>query len=102
MYKGFINGSMIGYLTMIITTSALAFKAKYTDNTHVIYIGNFLSITISYYFINSIDLLGWSGYFKPLSPYQFLILGSLLNLIPQLFAVKQAIKLKSRNVRRDI
>lgn len=102
MHQDFTNGSMIGYLIMIIITSILAFIAKYTDNTHVIVIGNFLSVIISYYFINSVDVIGWDGYFKPLRPQQLLILVSLLNLIPQLIAVKLAIKLKSDNINRDI
>lgn len=90
MYKDFTDGSMIGYLIMIIITSTIAFWSKYFSNIFVLITGNILSVIISYSFISNIVDEQWSTYFKPLVPYQLLILVSLLNLIPQLLAVKFA------------
>lgn len=92
MYKDFTDHSMIGYLLMIIITSSVAFWSKYFNKIFIFFIGNILSAIISYYFISNTFCEQWNIYFKPLIPYQLLILVSLLNLIPQLFALKLAVK----------
>ncbi|MBU3103996.1 hypothetical protein [Clostridium gasigenes] len=96
IYTDFTNGSIIGYLIMIIITSIIAFEVKCFNNVFVLIIGNILSAIISYFFICNIINEQWNTYFKPLMPYQLLILVSLLNLIPQLFAIKLAGKYKER------
>ena len=91
MHQDFANGSMLGYLIMIVVTSLLAFLGKLFSNSIFLIIGNILSVIISFYFIS--EMTGnerWGGYFKPLAPYQLLILVSLLNLIPQFFTIKLA------------
>lgn len=89
---------MSGYLTMIVGTSILAFLGKYFNNTIPLIIGNTASAIISLYFLYKIEITlgtGWDGgYFKPLTPYQLLILVSFLNLIPQFFAMQLAKKVK--------
>ena len=91
MYQDFTNRSMLGYFIMVVVTSLLAFFSQLIHNLVSIIIGNFISGIISFYFIS--EMSGneqWSGYFKPLTPYQLLILVSILNLIPQLLAIRLA------------
>lgn len=95
MQQDFANRSMLGYLFMVIVTSLIAFFGKLFSNSISLIIGNILSVIISFYFIS--EMTGnerWDGYFKPLTPYQLLILVSFLNLIPQLFALKLANRYK--------
>ncbi len=97
MHQDFANRSMLGYLIMIIVTSLLAFFGKLFNNSISLIIGNILSVIISFYFIS--EMTGnerWGGYFKPLTPYQLLILVSFLNLIPQFFAMKLAKRNKNK------
>ncbi|WP_240611956.1 hypothetical protein [Planococcus halotolerans] len=95
MYQDFADGLMLGYLLMIAATSLLAFFSKLFSNSLPVIIGNMLSIIVSFYFINNMaGSEGWGWYFKPLSPIQLLITVSLLNLIPQFFAMKFANKYK--------
>ena len=97
MHQDFVNGSMSGYLIMIVVTSLLAFLGKRFSNLTFLIIGNILSVIISFYFIS--EMTGnerWGGYFKPLSPYQLLILVSFLNFIPQFLAIMIADKRKNK------
>ena len=97
MHQDFANGSMLGYLIMIVVTSLLAFLGKLFSNSIFLIIGNIISVIISFYFIS--DMTGnerWGAYFKPLTPYQLLILVSFLNLIPQFFAIKLAKRHKNK------
>ncbi|WP_269915691.1 hypothetical protein [Psychrobacillus psychrodurans] len=97
MYQDFSNRSMLGYLFMIVATSLFAFFGKLFSNSISLIIGNILSVIISFYFIS--EMTGnerWGGYFKPLTPYQLLILISFLNSIPQFFALKLANRHKKR------
>lgn len=98
MHQDFANRSMLGYLIMIVVTSLLAFFGKLVSNSSIfLIIGNILSVIISFYFIS--EMTGnerWGGYFKPLTPYQLLILVSFLNLIPQFFAIKLANRNKNK------
>ncbi|WP_419962310.1 hypothetical protein [Psychrobacillus sp. BM2] len=98
MHLDFANRSMLGYLFMIIVTSLLAFFGKLFSKSISLIIGNILSVIISFYFIS--EMTGnerWGGYFKPLTPYQLLILVSFLNLIPQFFALMLANRYKKGN-----
>lgn len=95
MHQDFENSLMLGYLMMIIVTSLLAFLSNIFSNSIFAIIGNMLSLIISFYFIS--EMSGnerWDVYFKPLTPYKFLIIVSILNLIPQFFAMKFAEKYK--------
>ena len=93
MHQDFINHSMIGYLIMIVGTTLLAFFGKLFSNSIFFIIGNIISLIVSFYFISDMTSNEqWSVYFKPLTPYQLLIFVSILNLIPQLFAMKFAKK----------
>ncbi len=87
MYQDFANGSMIGYVIMLIGTSILAFFSKLFSNTIPFIIGNILSVIISFYFLYKMEIelgVSWHlGYFKPFTPYQLLLLVSFLNVIPQ-------------------
>jgi len=97
MQQDFANGSMLGYLCMIVVTSLLAFVGKLFSKSIFLIIGNILSLIISFYFIR--EMTGnerWDGYFKPLTPYQLLILVSFLNLIPQFFALRLANRHKNK------
>lgn len=97
MYQDFANRLMHGYLIMIVVTSLLAFFGKFSSHELAIIIGNLLSIIISYYFISGMtENERWGGYFMPLTPYQLLILVSILNVIPQFFAMKLANRYKNR------
>lgn len=91
MYEDFANGSMIGYVIMIVGTSILAYVSKLFSNTIPFIIGNVLSIIISYYFLYKMEIefgISWHrGYFKPFTPYQLLLLVSFLNVIPQFFVM---------------
>ncbi|WP_233569653.1 hypothetical protein [Planomicrobium sp. Y74] len=80
---------------MMAATSLLAFLSKLFSNSLPVIIGNMLSVIISCYFINNMaGSDGWGWYFTPLNPIQLLITVSLLNLIPQFFAMKFANKYK--------
>ena len=95
MHQDFANRSMLGYFTMIVVTSLLAFFCRYSSNSIPFIIGNILSFITSFYFIS--EMTGnerWGGYFKPLTSYQLLILVSILNLIPQFLAFKLVKKYK--------
>lgn len=97
MHQDFANGSMLGYLIMIVATSLLAFFGKLYSNSIPLIFGNLVSGIISFYFIS--EMAGnerWGGYFKPLTPYQLLIFVTFLNLIPQFFTKKLAVKYKNR------
>lgn len=99
MYQDFANGSMRGYVVMIVVTVFLAYFGKAFSHTLFLIIGNLLSVIISFYFIS--EMAGnerWEGYFKPISPYQLLILVSLLNLIPQFFAIKATKNHKNKEI----
>ncbi|SDN15459.1 hypothetical protein SAMN05518871_103451 [Psychrobacillus sp. OK028] len=98
MHQDFANRSMHGYLTMIVVTSLLAFFGKLFSNSIPLIIGNILSVIISFYFISEMTVNErWGGYFKPLTPYQLLILVSFFNLIPQFFSLKLANRYKKGN-----
>lgn len=91
MHQDFANGSMLGYLMMILVTSLLAFLSKMVRHPVLFIIGNIISGAVSLFFINK--MAGnerWDGYFKPLSPNQLFILVSFINFIPQLLAMKLA------------
>ncbi|WP_203362937.1 hypothetical protein [Bacillus sp. REN10] len=95
MYKDFADGSMIGYVLMILVTSILAFIGQYSHHTMAVFIGNLVSAVVSYYFIT--QMAGndrWGGYFKPLAPVHLLVLVSVLNIIPQRMAMNLAKKYK--------
>ncbi|MFD2117549.1 hypothetical protein ACFSTH_13010 [Paenibacillus yanchengensis] len=82
---------------MIIITSVLAYSSKLFSNTIFLVIGNILSLVISFYFVS--EMAGnerWMVYFNPLSPYQLLIVGSILNLIPQFIVTKVVNKYKRK------
>jgi len=72
MHQDFANGSILGYLIMIVGTSVLAFFSKFFTNTIPIIIGNIASVIISFYFLYKTEIelgVGWDrGYFKPLTP----------------------------------
>ncbi|MFJ3387704.1 hypothetical protein [Lysinibacillus sp. NPDC086135] len=94
MYQDFANRSMLCYLLMIVVTSLLAFLGKFLCNSIPFIIGNIVSAVMSFYFIGRMEDtlgIGWdSGYFKPFSPSQLLVIVSILILIPQFFAMKLA------------
>ncbi|MNW29114.1 hypothetical protein D3C74_59590 [compost metagenome] len=98
MYQDFSNHTMLGYLIAVVVTSILALLGKLNSTSKsiiFIIIGNILSLIISFHLIS--EMSGnerWGSYFKPLSPYQFLIFVSLLNLVPQLLVMKLAGKYK--------
>ncbi|MFJ6414674.1 hypothetical protein ACIQLG_17985 [Terribacillus saccharophilus] len=98
MYQDFANRSMLGYLLMLMATLLLAFLGKLFSSSIYLIIGNIISVIISFYFINEMSWNEeWGGYFKPLTPNQLLIFASVLFLIPQLFAMRLAKKLKDRD-----
>ena len=97
MYQDYVDGSMLGYLMMIIATSLLAFLSRLFSNSIYFITGNIVSLVVSFYFIGEMGKReDWGYYFKPLSPYQLLILVSFLNLIPQFFAMKLAKMVKKK------
>ncbi|PAE06649.1 hypothetical protein CHI12_15180 [Terribacillus saccharophilus] len=97
MYQDFANRSMLGYLLMLMATLLLAFLGKLFSSSIYLIIGNIISVIISFYFINEMSWNEeWGGYFKPLTPNQLLIFASVLFLVPQLFAMRLAKKLKDR------
>ncbi|MEC0090117.1 hypothetical protein [Paenibacillus macquariensis] len=88
MYKDFSNGSMIGYLLMLIVVSMVAFFATFIISVTSLIIGNIVSTVLSYYFIHNMTAnVLWGSYFSPLMPSQLFILVSILMLIPQLIAI---------------
>jgi len=88
MYKDFSNGSMIGYLLMLIIVSMVAFFTTFIITVNSLIIGNIVSAVLSYYFIhNMTSNVLWGSYFSPLMPSQLFILVSILMLIPQLIAI---------------
>ncbi|PAD95652.1 hypothetical protein [Terribacillus saccharophilus] len=98
MYQDFANRSMLGYLLMLMATLLLAFLGKLFSSSIYLIIGNIISVIISFYFINEMSWNEeWGGYFKPLTPNQLLIFASVLFLVPQLFAMRLAKKLKDRD-----
>lgn len=100
MYLDFANSSMLGYLIMIVGTSILAFFGKFFCNTIPFIIGNIVSVIISFYFLNMLEVklgVDWDGgYFTLIIPYQLLLLVSFLNLIPQVFVMKLANRYKKK------
>lgn len=98
IYTDFTKDSMMGYLIMAIATSIIAFIGKYSNNVLALIIGNILSVIVSYYFLGNIITDDLRMYIKVTTPHTFLIWHSLLNLIPQLFAMRSADKYKKRKI----
>ena len=104
MYQDFSNSSMFAYLVLIIGMSALAFFNHFYQNNskHKAYfvIGNLLSFIVSFCLLFRLDTTlgtGWDyGYFKPLTPYQLLLLITILSLAPQMLSMKMADRLKNK------
>ena len=93
MLQDFANGSMLGYLIMIVVTSLLAYFGKLYKSSILVIVGNILSMGVSFYCISGMNgNERWGGYFKPLAPYQLLVLVSFLNVFPQLIAMRLARK----------
>lgn len=96
--QDFNDSSMTGYLLMIIATTIIAFFGSLTNNTIAVFIGNIGSVIISFYFNSKmINIDSWDGYFKPIGSIRFLVVVSVVNLIPQLVAINFA---KSLNKKR--
>jgi len=91
LYQDFANRTLLGYFIMIAATLLLSFLgARYSRPIFPV-IGNVLSAITSYYFINAVSgNERWDSYFKPLSSCQYFILISVLNIIPQLLAMRWA------------
>lgn len=91
MLQDFNNGTMLGYLLMVIATPLLAVAGKRHAGTWLPVIGNLLSAFVSYFFISQMagDVV-WDAYYKPLSPVQLFLFVSVLSIIPQWVAVKWA------------
>src|SRR5690625_4534178 len=88
MYQDFEYGSLFGYLIIIVGISILAFFFKIYCKLSLLIFGNIATGLISFYFVYTYGI-GWDvGYFKPLTPYQLLLLVSVLNLIPQFLVMK--------------
>src|SRR5690625_1476324 len=88
MYQDFEYGSLFGYLIMIVGTSILAFFVNISGKPILFIIVNIATGLISLYFVYTYGI-GWDEvYFKPLTPYQLLLLVSVLNLIPQFLVMK--------------
>ncbi|MGY3714716.1 hypothetical protein ACWE42_04230 [Sutcliffiella cohnii] len=95
MRQDFTNGSMLGYILMIALSSILAFFSRLNKSIITFIVGNILSTIISFYFVG--QMAGnerWYSYFKPLTPYQLLLIVTILNLIPQMVAMMVARKLR--------
>lgn len=94
MHQDYSHESLIGYIIMVVGMSFLALCSKYFSNIMPFIIGNLVSVIMSFYFLYRLEVTAgpiWSdGYFKPLTPHQLLLFISLLNLIPQYFAMKLA------------
>lgn len=91
MHQDFSNGSMMGYIIMIVAVSLLAYFGRRFSHVSFLFIGNLLSAIVSFVLIG--EMLGnqrWGVYFTPLTPYQLFILISVLQVIPQFMAVKLA------------
>lgn len=97
MYLDYVKGSMIGYLLMVAVTCMLSFAARLNHTIVSIFIGNLLTIIVSYYFVAQMERIGdWGYYFAPLSPATLLVVVSLLNFVPQFVSVVLADKYKKR------
>lgn len=103
MYQDFTDRIMLNYLIMIAATSTFAFIGTLYSNYIPIILGNSVSGLISFYFIlkweNNAqyeEMARWGSYFVPFSPNELLVFVSVLNLIPQLFTMNLAKKMKNR------
>jgi hypothetical protein len=90
MYQDLKNSSMVGYLIMIVSTTLISFLGSFFINAIALIIGNIVSAMVSLYLINKMGVDWGVGYFKPFSPIQLLGVVSVLNLVPQIFAVALA------------
>ncbi|MCP8970080.1 hypothetical protein [Ectobacillus ponti] len=96
MYQDFQHRSMLGYLLMVTATPLFAFCGTFFGNTKIPIAGNLLSAASSLYWISRMmGVVGWDGFFKPLTPQLLLAAVSVLNLLPQLLAIKLARGLNS-------
>ncbi|WP_230199460.1 hypothetical protein [Bacillus ndiopicus] len=74
---------------MIVATALFAGLSKKYSHISIIFIGNIVSLVVSYFFIGTMaENVRWDGYFKPLTANKFLILIGILNIIPQLVVIK--------------
>ncbi|MFS0749415.1 hypothetical protein [Oceanobacillus sp. 1P07AA] len=97
MYTDFQSNLIVGYLIMVVSTAILAFINTFFRNSFIIILGNILSLMFSLYFTSQLaDNDHWTGYFKPFWPYQLVILVTVLNLIPQLIAMKLSSNFKKK------
>lgn len=95
MYQDFFNQSIMGYVTMVLMTTLLAFVGKRSGHILIPIAGNVLSFVISYYMIGLLsDNYIWNVYFKPLTPFGLLVLISVLNLLLQFLAIRLVDRLR--------
>lgn len=88
MYIDFRFGSLAGYLMMLIIPALLAFNLQRLSKPYLVFLGNIVSIIISWVFLfNMSGNSGWGIYFKPFTPIVMLTLISILQLIPQLIVM---------------
>ncbi|WP_316569403.1 hypothetical protein [Neobacillus sp. YIM B06451] len=93
MYQDYKDGSMLGYLLLILGPAILAFISKLKGYPFLILIGNLLSAGVSFYFSNQMAGVDrWGYYFKPFTANSLLLTVSLISLIPQVIAVLLAWK----------
>ncbi|MEK4522508.1 hypothetical protein MKX96_12870 [Psychrobacillus sp. FSL W7-1493] len=89
MYLDYMKGSLLGYLLMIIVTSALAYICKAFLLVRILIIGNILSAICSLYFIHMMDIKeDWGYFFKPFRQTTLFFIIFLLNCIPQWFVIR--------------
>ncbi|MGE7918357.1 hypothetical protein ACQKM9_05320 [Viridibacillus sp. NPDC093762] len=99
MSQDYNESSMNGYLLLLVISIILAFFGGMTNNSRTVFIGNAVSFFISYYFNSKmINIDSWDGYFKPIGSIRLLVVVSVLNLIPQLMAIKFAKSLNKKRI----
>lgn len=61
MYLDYTQRSMLGYLVMILVYIFLACIRKLNNNKYIIFLGNFISFSLSYLLANRVPGCVWGG-----------------------------------------
>ena len=84
MYTDVTNGSMVMYAVMVAAMGLLCWGAIKLKSLFTLLAGNVLSCTVSLLCVMCFQTAAWTGYFKPLTAIQLVVVISIIALVIQL------------------
>ena len=96
MREDVIYGTTWFYLIMIAAFGLLCYGCIRTKSMWVVFLGNVISLLSSYIFTILFKTEKWGWYFKPFTPYQFIIFETIFLFAIQIAVVMYFIKKANR------